>query len=68
MGAKLSCQECDKLKIKNYKIELSHCSTTELYSYPTTILGITYIPKRNTKTSHYICSNGHTFTKKEKCK
>jgi hypothetical protein len=67
MGSKLSCQECEKLKIKNYKIELSHYSTTELYTKPINILGITYIPKANTRTSHYMCSNGHIFTKNKKC-
>jgi hypothetical protein len=67
MGNKLSCKECEKLNIKKYNIELSHYSTTELYTKAINILGFTYIPKGNIRTSHYICSNGHTFTKREKC-
>ena len=68
MGANLSCKECKKLNIKKYKIELSHYSTIELYTKPINILGFTYIPKGYTRKSHYICSNGHTFTKSKKYK
>lgn len=68
MGNKaLYCERCEKEK-KEYTINLISENSTELYSKPINILAFTYIPKPNTKTSNYLCSNGHFFIKTEKCK
>ena len=62
----VKCAECKYLK-KECTIRKFSTSTTELYIYPVSFLGVTYIPKANTKTEKYICSNGHKFEKKSKC-
>jgi hypothetical protein len=67
MGNAIKCKECEQNKIKNYTIKLKYSLRTEFYSYPTTYLGRVYIPKNNTQTNHYLCSNGHKFEIKEKC-
>jgi hypothetical protein len=67
MGNTLKCKVCEDNKIKDYNIEYSHCSTTELYIRPIKILGFEHIPKGNTKTKYYVCSNGHIIKTYEKC-
>lgn len=66
MGNSLKCIECEKEK-KEYTYHFLRRTQTEIYVYPTKICGITYIPKNNTQTNYYLCSNGHQLIKKEKC-
>lgn len=63
----LKCVKCEAEKV-DYTINLIRVNTTELYAKPYNILGFTYIPKPNTRTLNYLCSNGHFFIKTEKSK
>jgi hypothetical protein len=67
MGNSLKCKECEKNNIKDYAVELKYTSHTELYTRSKNILGVRFIPKTNTRTKYYVCSNSHTFETREKC-
>ena len=62
----IKCVQCKQLK-KEYSIKKLSTSTTELFVYPVSFLGISYIQKGNTQTDIYLCSNGHKIIKKSKC-